>query len=274
MSGLLFKADCVAVNSVCKDGDDGRTCQRDRRSLESWTPVHTALTNTVNWRRKQRTKTSAKLCLLPMPARSTTPEATKCNRSGICCPTQFFREEFVQKIEANRAHQNQRWIFNLIQNPQETTEKVFLNKDEWMLVKGSSFTSMDERYLVIFKDMELRTIRDLRQKHVPMLQDVEKQVNKYLLENCTSRDFRMYFHYLPSVFQLHMHVCNNSTNESIRRQYLNCVVANIEQKDTWYRDALILFAPPRGPRAQGVCVVGNEYVSEDTTPDKQDGVDI
>ena len=283
MSGLLFNADCASVTTecasvkpACRSVDDGRICQRERRSLETWTPIHAALAQPANWRRKQRTKTNPKHGVVSTPSEGETrAEAGQRSRTyGICCPTQFFRDEFVQKIEANRAHENQRWIFELIKNPEATTEEVFINKPGWMLVKGNPHANAEERYLVVFKDLELRTIRDLRAKHVNMLQEVDELVTEHLKKKHASRDFKMYFHYLPSVFQLHMHVCSSSVSDSIRRQYLHCVVANIQQKDTWYRDALILFAPPRGLRTQGAHVVGNGYVSEDTTPDKPDGVDI
>jgi hypothetical protein len=79
------------------------------------------------------------------------------------------------------------------------------------------------------------------------------------------KQFKMYFHYLPSVFQLHMHVCSSSAGDSIRRQYLHCIVRNIEKKDEWYKDALILFAPPRAGR---VNVVGNALVSDENAGDK------
>lgn len=201
---------------------------------------------------------------------NTRPEGVQRSRVyGICCPTQFFCEEFARKIEANRVHENQQWIFNLIEGHGAKTERVFVNEDDWMLVQGSSYNPSDIRYLVIFKDTTLRTIRDLRQKHLPMLRRARQGVLSFLRsQKLKEDDFKMYFHYLPSVFQLHLHVCSAASNDSIRTQHLACVVRNIEECDTWYRDALILFAPPRAARANGMCVTGNGYVSDDKTTDK------
>ena len=54
--------------------------------------------------------------------------------------------------------------------------------------------------------------------------------------------FRYYFHYMPSVFQLHLHVCCTPPVDPARRQYLPGLIRNITVLDTWYRDALMLFS--------------------------------
>ncbi len=52
--------------------------------------------------------------------------------------------------------------------------------------------------------------------------------------------YHMYFHYMPSVFQLHLHVSMRKAPDSLRAQDLHHVIRNLERADTWYRDALIL----------------------------------
>jgi len=305
MSGSNFKADYLDMEPPCWSVEFGRAFQRDRWGLKSPTPLtrssalensvrqksalmKTALENSViekqtpelrlqvgTLRRKPRTKPGAVPCDGEL-RRCTRVEGVQRNRVyGICCPTEFFCEEFARKIEANRVHENQQWIFNLIEGHGAKTERVFVNEEDWMLVQGSSYNPSDIRYLVIFKDTTLRTIRDLRQKHLPMLRRTRQGVLRFLRsQKLKEEDFKMYFHYLPSVFQLHLHVCCATSSDSIRTQHLACVVRNIEECDTWYRDALILFAPPRAARSHGVCVTGNGYVSDDKSTDKPDGVCI
>jgi hypothetical protein len=287
MSGLLFNVDCVSRKSVYSNVDDRRTHYVEKATKEAHAPVAYASTigHVGNWRRKHRSKSipqsttvsTARRSGAPVDSESRShvrPETVHRSRTcGICCPTQFFCDEFLQKIEANRVHENQRWIFDLIDKPQETTEVVFINREDWILVQGSSYTS-DIRYLVVFKDKTLKTIRDLRQKHIPMLKEVECEVLQFLQNKHHNGDYKMYFHYLPSVFQLHLHVCCSTSGDSIRRQYLHCVMRNILQKDTWYADALILFASPRTSRAQSVHATGNVEVSDDVTADKQEDVCI
>lgn len=172
--------------------------------------------------------------------------------ASICSPSEFFCEEFARRVAANRAHERQRWIFDLIAGARAEKEQVFLDREEWMLVLGSAHVATDTRYLVVFKDLGLHTIRDLRRAHVKLLQAVGTEVRAFLQRQDaqTAGGFRLYFHYLPSVFQLHLHVCSDAAAaDSARVQLLRDVVRNLKEKDTWYRDALILFAAPRARAA-------------------------
>ena len=165
---------------------------------------------------------------------------------SICCPHKFFSTEFVEKITANRSDPKQQWIFDLIRGQATETEVVHLESDEWMLLKSVALSNEANRYIVIFKDLELRTIRDLRQKHLPMLRQMQRQVRRWLARNEPKHgQYRLYFHYMPSVFQLHLHVCCTPPVDPARRQYLPGLIRNIRAVDTWYRDALMLFSSAR-----------------------------
>ena len=96
------------------------------------------------------------------------------------------------------------------------------------------------RYLVVFKDTTLKTIRDLTQHHVPLLEDINAQVLAWLrLQN--KETFCMYFHYMPSIFQLHMHVREKTFfRRHIRIQPLHNVVQNLLRNPAHYHDALII----------------------------------
>jgi hypothetical protein len=192
------------------------------------------------------------------PAETVSSGGRLCARSrvsSICCPLQFACEESACRIEANRAHVNQRWIFNLIRGEFSSNEVVYLDEAEWMLVQGSSHVSQEMRYLVVFKDTALHTIRDLRQRHLPLLRDVSRKVLRFIAGRHSTADaFRLYFHYMPSVFQLHLHVCCNATVDLNRTQDVRCVMRNLQAVDTWYRDALILFSAPRAARANAAPV--------------------
>jgi hypothetical protein len=169
---------------------------------------------------------------------------------AICSPSLFFSADFKEKMETNRA--NQKWIFDLINKDFDPKkETVYMDKKDWMLVRGSSHSKDTKRYLVVFKDTTLYTIRDLRQKHLKMLRQMRNVVRSFLArEEPNNGQFRLYFHYLPSVFQLHLHVCCTPPVDCARRQYLPGVIRNIESNDTWYRDALMLFSCGRTPRAK------------------------
>ena len=198
--------------------------------------------------------------------------------SSICCPEQFFCDAFRSKIEANRAHANQQWIFDLIRGEFAPSEFVFVDEPEWLLVQGNSHASQEVRYLVVFKDKELHTIRDLRQRHLAMLREMWLKVSRFVRVRHAHGHaaFRYYFHYMPSVFQLHLHVCCNGTADMNRTHPLSCVMRNIETRDTWYRDALILFSPARATRsnAQAFASANVSPVCAHRAADKHDRLRI
>jgi len=258
MSGSHFKADCRGGRQVGwqDSGRNGRGARHRPQAAEAhdggeargWRRRSAAAAAEVVRRRPAAAEADAVVCVSPARVR----------QSSICCPSDFFCAEFARRIEANRTHEKQRWIFDLIAGHDSPKEEIFKNSTDWMLVRGNSYTPPDVRYLVIFKDLRLHTIRDLRQVHLKMLDDMRKAVLQFLKKKHADNytDFRLYFHYLPSVFQLHLHVCGVAAADSSRTQMLACVMRNIQRNDTWYKDALILFSQPRvaGPRRVAAAV--------------------
>jgi hypothetical protein len=90
------------------------------------------------------------------------------------------------------------------------------------------------------QDHSLKTIRDLRQCHLAMLQDVYGTVSVFL-QSRHKHKYYMYFHYMPSVFQLHLHVNSNTQHINWDRAHLLSVVTSNLRKDSeYYAKALIL----------------------------------
>ena len=108
------------------------------------------------------------------------------------------------------------------------------------LNSACSRSGCDVRYLVVFKDTALRTIRDLRQHHLPLLREINTRVRAWLRET-QQGCFGMYFHFLPSVFQLHLHVRDKSfSRKHVRMQPLQNVMGNLAKTSMYYKDALIM----------------------------------
>jgi hypothetical protein len=157
----------------------------------------------------------------------------------ICTPETYYHSEFQQFVADNR-RQNQ-WIFDLMTVPDCPGEKIYHDAGEWILARDLH-RGTDNRYLIVFKDTNLNSIRDLRSRHVCMLKRLVAFLKKWLptQEPAMHDKYHMYFHYMPSVFQLHMHVSMRKAPDSIRIQNVSHVLRNLRQSDTWYRDALIL----------------------------------
>jgi len=157
----------------------------------------------------------------------------------ICTPESYYDVEFQKSVLDNR-RQNQ-WIFDLMTSTTSPGEKVYHTTRDWLLARDLH-RGTDNRYLVIFKDLTLHTIRDLRAQHIDVLKDVVAYLNKWLpaQEPACHGKYLMYFHYMPSVFQLHMHVSMRKSSDTCRAHHVQHVLRNLSRNEAWYKDALIL----------------------------------
>ena len=160
----------------------------------------------------------------------------------ICTPENY--SSMRAFIDDECAENTNAWIYNIIDNKQEACdEEICLRTACWTLVKNKHHGS-DLRFLVIFHDKSLKTIRDLTQSHVALLEQVQSTVTLYL-KSCRLENYVYYFHYLPSVFQLHLHVNSRfstafTTKPNDRIQPLACVVGNLKKNSKYYAQAMIL----------------------------------
>jgi hypothetical protein len=171
----------------------------------------------------------------------------------ICSPHEYFERPFQDKVASNRAHKAQQWIFELIAGRIDASETVFIDAAEWMLVLNNrpAAPPVERRYLVNFKDRALHSLRHLHGRHLPLLDEIEGAVRAFLRGVYPRRhqQFQCYFHYMPSVFQLHMHVCVAKATDAGRVHALALVRRNLGAKSSWYRDALML-CPAHRPQRQ------------------------
>ncbi len=132
---------------------------------------------------------------------------------------------------------------------------MYIDRAQWMLVLSNKpvASQSEARYLVVFKDTFLHSIRNLQGRHLELLDEVETAVCAFLRKrHANHRKFQCYFHYMPSVFQPHMHVCLPRTSDAGRVYPLGLVRRNLDARNNWYRDALILCQAQRPVRSHGV----------------------
>jgi|LauGreDrversion4_2_1035121.scaffolds.fasta_scaffold189494_2 hypothetical protein len=158
----------------------------------------------------------------------------------ICSPEDYYGTAFQSFIRSECAAGSSRWIYDIIDNTfPAKREQVFIHAQEWCLC-ADHHHGHDARYLVIFKDTRLKTMRDLRATHLPLLLEIYERVNAWLATKHRRR-FHMFFHYMPSVFQLHLHVTSKVQYiNQARAHYLLRVIRNLERHSEHYAQALIL----------------------------------
>lgn len=169
----------------------------------------------------------------------------------LCVPEDYYSERMQDFIQRNRKDPRNRWIFNIISGYIPDSEIVALRTPDWTLTRDRSGT--DGKWLAIFHDLSVHSLRDLRAAHVPALLALHAQATRALRERYKDSDLAldMFVHYMPSTFQLHVHVHapavihaargDEECKVHSRRQRLMHVVRNLRTDDQHYARC-VLFA--------------------------------
>lgn len=170
---------------------------------------------------------------------------------AICSPEIYESQAMQRYIAQKCGDADNQWIYKLINGEPMENERVYVNEPEFMICRDIH-PGTDVRYLVIFKDLSLRTIRDLSEKHLPLLERIHATVKEFVwsMHGSRARDYRVFFHYTPSVFQLHAHVSVvGSHNQNTRMQPMNVLIRHLRRDPLWYRNGLILISLCRSMKA-------------------------
>lgn len=115
----------------------------------------------------------------------------------------FFSNEMQKFISAECQKPNKQWIYDIVAGNREKSSVLYRDKQNRFLIlpnKGEP-DKKKNGYIAIFADKTLRSIRDLRSEHIPLILDVCTAG----LDTLPSKFSHVSFHYHPSVYQLHMH---------------------------------------------------------------------
>lgn len=151
-------------------------------------------------------------------------------------------ESYLQTLE-KRDPEKDIWIYNVIDGISE--QEAILYRDDKCIVFINYFWNgkdVDKLQLLCTPtDKNLRSIRSLDASHLPLLEHM-KQVTlqiireKYVLEE---GNIKMYFHYEPSTYHLHIHFVNTVSNHlhsSVEYSHeLNSVMFNLKIMSDYYK---------------------------------------
>lgn len=149
--------------------------------------------------------------------------------------------------EPSIASIDKKWIYNIIDGKKEQQRIIFQTDDfvilpdtSWVTWSNSGTSDVDDLYLLlIVKQKDIRSIRDLTGEHIPLLERMLKSLdnieNIYKIPSCV---LRTYFHYKPSTWHLHLHINNINSNKlysySVERCHSLINVINNLKFDTDY----------------------------------------
>jgi m7GpppX diphosphatase len=155
-------------------------------------------------------------------------------------------QDYLKMLEKRDPKKDQ-WIYNVIDGLSEQ-EKVLYKDDLCIVIPTYMWDSknIDKLHILcIPKDTNLRTIRSLTSEHIELLEHMKKVTlknikNKYGLDECY---LKMFFHYDPTTYHLHIHFVNTAHYEarsSVEYSHeLNNVIFNLSIYSQYYKVALL-----------------------------------
>ena len=183
---------------------------------------------------------------------NTEPTSREINRiinpPTICYTTETY-EEYLEKMD-NIEDVNTIWIKKIMNGTAEQ-DKVIKRTDEYIIVRDwkfdvktdihSSIFDLEELHLLGIPTITIKSIRDIECKHIPLL-DTIKESGLNVCETVfgiNRNQVKIYFHYPPSTFQLHIHFTwvglNDITTNFERAHDYDKVIKNIKLDPAYYR---------------------------------------
>jgi m7GpppX diphosphatase len=96
-----------------------------------------------------------------------------------------------------------------------SSETYLLANDDFIVIEHDSCDSTDlnRLYFVAFvtqKHKDIYSVRDLRGRHVGLLKEIFNETVRAISKNfeVDVSDLRVFVHYVPSIFRLHVHFCS------------------------------------------------------------------
>uniref|UniRef100_A0A0K0ENE1 m7GpppX diphosphatase n=1 Tax=Strongyloides stercoralis TaxID=6248 RepID=A0A0K0ENE1_STRER len=144
------------------------------------------------------------------------------------------------------------WIKNIFEKDYEKESVIFKDIDPdtgFLLLADLKWDrkTISNMYLqVLVQKKGLKSVRDLNESHLPLLENIRNKVTCVLKEkyNLEKNEFIMYFHYQPTYYHLHIHVTLislSNTSRMITSLLLDEVISNIKLMPNYYQLATLPF---------------------------------
>lgn len=170
------------------------------------------------------------------------------NQTHFICSPEFYYDCRTRESITNLMNQEaNKWIFDI---KNSVHEKIVISNKHWTMVRDR-YSKNNKRFLIVFEDNTLLTIRDLRLSHVPMLTRIRDTILQQFCHLHARDTLHLYFHYHPSIYLLHLHVHFkepsrfDGSEQNSRIQNINNVIKNLCANTYHYRDALIWCPIPK-----------------------------
>ncbi|KAI4553130.1 hypothetical protein MJT46_016424 [Ovis ammon polii x Ovis aries] len=146
------------------------------------------------------------------------------------------------------------WVYNILDKKAEADRIVFENPDPsngFVLIPDLKWNQqqLDDLYLIaICHRRGIKSLRDLTPEHLPLLRNILQEGQEAILRRyqVAADRLRVYLHYLPSYYHLHVHFTAlgfEAPGASVERAHLLAeVIDNLEQDPEYYQRRTLTFA--------------------------------
>ena len=147
--------------------------------------------------------------------------------------------------------ENTKWINDILKNKKEQNKIMFKN-EKYIVTKDILWDEeniTNSFYMLAIPFSKIKTIRDLRKEHIPLLKEMRNSCNKIANKyGINSNQLYFFFHYHPSFYHLHLH-CSIINHKLLSSKYLRCkmldtIISNLEKNTFYYRNSDISFEIP------------------------------
>ena len=146
---------------------------------------------------------------------------------------------------------NINWISEILYN--KSNKNIIYQDEKFILLRDIIWdgTNIDNLYILgIPKNSSIRSIRDLTEKDIPLLEYMYEKIVEVLKEKWNIKKEEMYyfFHYHPSFYYLHMHICrvNHPSLQSkfLRPHLLDKVIDDLKKDRNYYHNCNMHYEIP------------------------------
>ncbi|XP_039970829.1 m7GpppX diphosphatase [Bactrocera tryoni] len=145
------------------------------------------------------------------------------------------------------------WVYNILEHRQETDRIVYEDFDPekgFVLLPDLKWDgkTLETLYLLaIIHKHDIKSLRDLNHTHLPLLHNLRDGIAVAIEERygLSASQLRMYFHYQPSFYHLHLHI-NPVRGDAPgiwceKSHMLDTVISNIELMSDYYQRVTLPF---------------------------------
>lgn len=136
------------------------------------------------------------------------------------------------------------WVYNILEHKKEADRIVFEDPDPingFILIPDLKWDcrTISNLYLtgIVFA-RDIKSLRDLTADHLPLLNNILVNGSASISEKygVPASQLRIYIHYQPSYYHLHVHFTSLQFRPLERAHLLKTVINNIELKSSYYQD--------------------------------------